>query len=54
MISCCKDLLSNSTCATTVRLFEWLGQAPAVRVFFPDAAECSIALQGEARYHLID
>ncbi len=29
-----------------VRLFEWLGQAESVRVFFPDAAECSIALKG--------
>ena len=29
-----------------VRLFEWLGQSESVRVFFPDAAECSIALKG--------
>jgi hypothetical protein len=29
-----------------VKLFEWLNQAPSVRVFFPDAAECSIALKG--------
>ena len=32
-----------------VRLFEWLGQAEAVRVFFPDAAECSIALKGAGK-----
>ncbi|GHP07809.1 hypothetical protein PPROV_000655100 [Pycnococcus provasolii] len=27
-------------------LFEWLGQSENVRVFFPDAAEASIAMQG--------
>jgi len=27
-------------------LFEWLGQADRVRVFFPDSGECSIALNG--------
>lgn len=27
-------------------LFEWLGQAERVRVFFPDSGEASIALNG--------
>ena len=28
------------------KLFEWLGRAETVRVFFPDAGECTIALNG--------